>query len=124
MNGLSSWSGARVLPRLLDLSITLDHMTAHVRVGVVATAAFLALLLFGLLQHRPASAEPFSAPAAPATATATPAPEMPQQPDPGFGRRDRRGPPPGFFGGSGGPDDQGGGGQVVPAPNTDGATES
>jgi hypothetical protein len=88
-------------------------MTAHVRVGVVATAAFLALLLFGLLQHRPASAEPLSAPAATATAT----PETPQQPQGGWGRRERRGPPPGFWGG---------GGQVPApsAPSTDGATES
>jgi hypothetical protein len=89
-------------------------MTAHVRVGVVATAAFLALLLFGLLQHRPASAEPLSAPAPAATAT----PDMPQG---GWGgRRERRGPPPGFW--PGGPDDNGGG--PVPAPSTDGATES
>src|SRR4051794_20120470 len=121
MNGLSSWSGARVLPRLLRLSTTLDVMTAHVRVGAVATAAFLALLLFGLLQHGPASAAPVSAPAP--VATATPAPEMPQQPQGGWGRRERRGPPPGFWGG--GPDDQGS--QQAPAlsdPSTEGATES
>src|SRR4051794_22964554 len=87
--------------------------TAHVRVGVVATAAFLALLLFGLLQHRPASAQPLSAPVP--AATPTPAPDMPQQqrPQGGFGRRERHGPPPGFFGG---PDDNGGGGGQVPAP--------
>jgi len=103
--------------------------SAHVRVGVVATAAFLALLLFGLIQHKPASAEPISAPAV----TASPTPEVPQQPEPGFGRRERRGPPPGFWGG--GPDnggqapDAGGqvpddGGQQMPAPSTEGATES
>jgi hypothetical protein len=99
-------------------------MTAHVRVGVVATAAFLALLLFGLLAHRPASADPVSAPAP--AATATPAPEMPQQPRGGWGgRRERHGPPPGFWG-RGGPDDNGGQ-QQAPAPSdpsTDGATES
>jgi hypothetical protein len=90
-------------------------MTAHVRVGVVATAAFLALLLFGLLAHRPASADPVSSPAPVATAT----PELPQG---GWGgRRERRGPPPGFWGGGGGGAPQA---PAPSAPGTDGATES
>jgi len=100
-----------------------DRRIARRRVGAVAIAAFVALLLLGATRG-PAEADP----AVPATAPATTQPAQPQQstpaqpqqtapldPDPdhdGFGPRDDRG---GDRGG-GSP----GGGGTAPAPSTGG----
>ena len=80
--------------------------SAHRRVGAVAIAAFLALLLLGL-NRGPASANQ-------ETPAATPTVE-PSQPVPDFDRdHDGRGPRGGFRGGDGGPGFGGG----EPAPST------
>src|SRR3954454_5697363 len=87
-----------------------DTRSAHRRVGAVAIAAFLALLLLGL-NRGPASAHP-AAPAAPPTAE-------PSENAPDLDRdHDGRGPRGGFRGddGGGGPGFGGGGG--APAPST------
>ena len=94
-----------------------DTRSAHRRVGAVAIAAFLALLLLGL-GRGPASANQ-AAPAASPTAEPS---QQQQAPDFGGGH-ERRGPR--FrdgggdpdFGGGGGPDFDGGG-APAPAPST------
>jgi hypothetical protein len=87
-----------------------DTRAAHRRIGAVAIAAFLALLLLGL-NRGPASANQGSPAASP---TAEPSQQIPD-----FDRdHDGRGPRRGFDGGGpgfGGGDDGGGG---APAPST------
>src|SRR3954470_23221924 len=95
-----------------------DRRSAHRRVGVAATAAFLALLLLAVM-HGPAAADPAVPAAAPTVQSTEPAPAQPRQTAP-FDRgreRDRDG-----FGGrrGGGPDfgGGGGGGAAPVAPST------
>jgi hypothetical protein len=103
--------------------------SAHVRVGAVATAAFLVLLVI-LATRGPAAADPSVPATAPAaTPTVQPQQTTPADPDPGFGRprggfrRRGGGGVPGFGRGGGAvpaPDDGGGG--LAPAPGTGGGT--
>jgi len=89
-----------------------DTRSAHRRIGAVAIAAFLALLLLGL-NRGPASASQ-AAPAASPTAE-------PSQQVPDFDRdHDGRGPRGGFRGDDdgGGPGFGGGGAAPAPAPST------
>jgi hypothetical protein len=103
---------------------TTTSKTAHRRVGVVAVASFLALLLLGALRG-PAQADPGVPAVAPTPAPTTHTPGIP---DPSF-ERPRRGGGPGFEPGGGAvPDDGGipGGGAIpeedgmLPDPSTDG----
>ena len=69
----------------MDSTITADRRRAHVRVGAAATAALVALLLFGAFK---AGADPPQQPT-PSVEPAQPAPG-----DPGGGFRPRGGGPP------------------------------
>jgi len=108
-----------------------DRRRAHVRVGAVATAAFLALLLLGAT-HGPAPADPLTEPAATPTVQPTqPGQSAPADPDPDFGHDHDgfgpRGDGPGFGGGDGDGGTPGGGGGggapggSAPAPSTGGS---
>ena len=108
----------------MDSTLT-DRHGAHVRVGAIATAAFLILLLIHAARG-PAAADPVVPAIAPAT-TPTPAPRQAAPADPlpddrgGFHHRGGDGGP-GFGGGGGAipaPDDGGG---VAPAPDNAGGT--
>ena len=111
----------------MDSTLT-DRRGAHVRVGAVATAAFLILLLV-LAARGPAASDPVvpaTAPAATPTPTpqqATPADPIPDDPRERGGWHRRGGGEPGFGGGDGGgaiPAPDGGG--VTPAPDNGGGT--
>ena len=117
----------------MDSTGPADRRAAHLRVGAAATAAFLALLLWGLAARSPAAPARSPAPAVESTRpdATQPAPVEPQQgtpdrPGPDFDHdRDGNGPPgdgrgPGFGGGpDGGPNGDGApGGSATPAPAT------
>ena len=105
-------------------TFTADRRGAHRRVGVAATASFVALLLlFALHGSAAGGAVPAAAPAA--APTIQPQQAAPSEPDPGFRHRrggfGRRGPGggPGFRGGGGG---ESPGGGAAPIPDTGGTT--